>query len=208
MVEVNDLRDLGEPREVGFEVRMVEAGAAVQEDDGRHLAHHGAVGPQLRAFHVEEQSDVANIYTHARITNANGWTSQTRSGLALDRQVEEAVARDRFEDHVAFRLGGGGNVAGAARVVERQFEHLAMRHLLEPHFRARPVERTLDAAQVEANRFLAGFHRSMILTTLRVGVNRPRQIAKLARCSLKVPNSTTPSITLRITRASARFCAP
>ena len=78
MIEIDDLRYLGQPREVGLEVRMVEAGAAVQEDDGRHLAHHGAVGPQLRAFDVEEQSDVANIYAHARISNANGTTSQTQ----------------------------------------------------------------------------------------------------------------------------------
>ena len=78
MVEIDDLRDLGQRREVGFEFRMVEAGAAVQEDDGRHLAHHRAVGPQLRAFHIEEQSDIANIYAHARITNANWRTSQTQ----------------------------------------------------------------------------------------------------------------------------------
>ena len=92
MIEIDDLRYLGQPREVGLEVRMVEAGAAVQEDDRRHLAHHGAVGPQLRAFYVEEQSDVANIYAHVRITNANEATSQTqgregegiRGGSALD----------------------------------------------------------------------------------------------------------------------------
>ncbi len=55
MVEIHDLRGLREPREVGLEVRMVEARAAVQQDNRRHLAHLRAVGPQLRAFNVEEQ---------------------------------------------------------------------------------------------------------------------------------------------------------
>ncbi len=71
MVEIHDLRSLCEPRKVGLEVRMVEAGAAVQQDYRRHLAHLRAVGPQLRAFNIEEQTNVANFYAHARISNAN-----------------------------------------------------------------------------------------------------------------------------------------
>ena len=81
--------------------------------------------------------------------------------------MKDAVTRRRFEYHVAFRLGRTGNIASAARVVERQFEHFAARHLLEAHLRTRPVERTLDASQIEANGF-AIFHLTKILTTLRV----------------------------------------
>jgi hypothetical protein len=44
-VEVDDLRDLGKSREVGLEVRVVEAaGPAVEQDDGGPLAHLAAVG--------------------------------------------------------------------------------------------------------------------------------------------------------------------
>ena len=78
--------------------------------------------------------------------------------------MKDAVKRRRFENHVAFRLGRTGNIASAARIVERKFEHLAARHLLEPYFRARPVERTLDASQIEANRFAIS-HLNKILTT-------------------------------------------
>ena len=80
--------------------------------------------------------------------------------------MEDAVARRCFEHQVAFGLRGPGNVASAARIVERQVEHLAARHLLESHLRPRPVERTLDPSQVEANSF-ARFHLNQILTTSR-----------------------------------------
>src|ERR1017187_7272216 len=108
------------------------------------------------------------------ISNANPRAMQSsekrkRKGrkLPLDAQMEDAVARRGFEHRVALRLCRTGNVASAARIVERQFEHLAARHLLQSHLRARPVERTLDASQVEANRnsLAARFHASMILTT-------------------------------------------
>ena len=87
--------------------------------------------------------------------------------------MEDAVARGRFEYQVAFGFGRTGNVASAARIVERQFEHLAARHLLEPHLRARPVERTLDASQIEANGFAIS-HLNKILTTLRVSESAAR----------------------------------
>ena len=85
MVEIDDLRSLREPREVGLEVRMVEARAAMQQDDRRHLAHLRAVGPQLRAFHIEEQSNVTNLYAHRRISNANGREVQTTFRCADER---------------------------------------------------------------------------------------------------------------------------
>ena len=80
--------------------------------------------------------------------------------------MKDAVAQCRFEHHVALGLRRTRDVASAARIVERQVEHLATRHLLEPHFRARPVERTLYASQIEANCF-ARFHPTKILTTHR-----------------------------------------
>ena len=64
MVEIYDLRDLRQSREVGLEVRMIEAGPAVQQNDGRHLTHRRAVGTQLRAFNIEEQASIANFYAH------------------------------------------------------------------------------------------------------------------------------------------------
>ena len=78
--------------------------------------------------------------------------------------MKDAVVHRRFKHHIAFRLCRTGNVASAARIVECKFEHLAARHLLEPHFGARPVERTLDASQVEAKGFTR-FHPTKILTT-------------------------------------------
>jgi hypothetical protein len=56
---------------------MVEARPAVQQDYRRHLAHLRAIGPQLRAFDIEKQPNVANLYAHRRITNANDRQVQT-----------------------------------------------------------------------------------------------------------------------------------
>ena len=80
--------------------------------------------------------------------------------------MKDAVARRRFEDRITFCFRGARDVASAARIVERQVENLTARHLLEPHLRARPIERTLDASQVEANGFTR-FHPTKILTTPR-----------------------------------------
>src|SRR5215470_11706339 len=71
--------------------------------------------------------------------------------LALDAQVVGAVARRGLEHDISFRLRRAGNIASAARIVQCQFEHLAVRHLLKAHLRACPVERALDASQVEPN---------------------------------------------------------
>jgi hypothetical protein len=55
-VQVDDLRHLGKAREVGLEVRVVEAPrAAVQEDDGRALAHLRAVRHERGALDVEPE---------------------------------------------------------------------------------------------------------------------------------------------------------
>ena len=87
MVEIDDLRDLREPREVGLEVRMVEARPAMQQDHRRHLAHLRAVGPQLRAFDIEEQANIANIYSHRRISNANHSEVQTFAYAPFAREL-------------------------------------------------------------------------------------------------------------------------
>jgi hypothetical protein len=78
--------------------------------------------------------------------------------------MENAVAHSGFEHHVALSFCGAGDVASAARIVECQLEYLAAAHLLEAHFRARPVERTFDAPQIEADGFAARIHACMILT--------------------------------------------
>jgi DNA-binding Lrp family transcriptional regulator len=64
-VEVNDLRDLGEPREVGLEVRVVEtAGPAVQQDDGRPFAHRRALRCELDAVDVEPEARPVDVDVH------------------------------------------------------------------------------------------------------------------------------------------------
>src|ERR1700722_16385846 len=99
--------------------------------------------------------------------------------------MKEAVARGRFEYHVAFRLGRARDIASAARIVERQFEHLATRHILEADLRARPVERTLDPSQIESNG-IARFHPIKFLPQTPP-VNPPREIAKLGAMFLESP---------------------
>ena len=44
---------------------MVTAGAAVEQQQRRHLAHRGAVGPKLWTLDVVEELNVAHLYTHA-----------------------------------------------------------------------------------------------------------------------------------------------
>ena len=46
MIEVHDLRDIRELPVGRLEQRVIEAGAAVQEQQGRPLAHLGAVGDE------------------------------------------------------------------------------------------------------------------------------------------------------------------
>jgi hypothetical protein len=64
-VQVDDLSHLGEPREVGLEVGVVEASrAAVQEDDGRPLAHRRPVGHERGTVDVEPQALSIDLDVH------------------------------------------------------------------------------------------------------------------------------------------------
>src|SRR6267378_8266527 len=53
MIEVDDLSDVGQRRIGGLVDRVVEAGAAMQEQQGRLFPHGGTVGHQLRTFDIE-----------------------------------------------------------------------------------------------------------------------------------------------------------
>src|SRR6266852_5903206 len=64
MVQVNELRDLGQHRKVGLENRMIEARAAMEQDNSGHLAHSRTVGPQPGAFDIEKEPAITNIHTH------------------------------------------------------------------------------------------------------------------------------------------------
>ena len=65
-VQVDDLRHVREPREVGLEVGVVEApGPAVQQHDGGPLAHLRAVGHEREALDVEPQSLPVHVNLHA-----------------------------------------------------------------------------------------------------------------------------------------------
>jgi len=54
LVEVDDLGDVGQLREGRLEARVVVARPAVQQQ-GRLVAHRGAIGHQAGAFDVDEQ---------------------------------------------------------------------------------------------------------------------------------------------------------
>lgn len=53
---------------------------------------------------------------------------------------------------MAFCLGGARQVAGAARIVERELEKIARREVGEDHLGLCPRERAGDADQIEAVR--------------------------------------------------------
>ena len=55
MVEEDDLGDVGQRGERGLVDRVIQARAAVEQEERRLLPHHGAVGHEARAFHVEEE---------------------------------------------------------------------------------------------------------------------------------------------------------
>jgi hypothetical protein len=43
---------------------MVEAGAAVKEDDGRDLAHYRSFGTEFCALNIKEELGFTNLDTH------------------------------------------------------------------------------------------------------------------------------------------------
>lgn len=75
-------------------------------------------------------------------------------GLLFDFQTPEAVGeRSRVDKRVAFGLRRTRYVAGAARIVDEQFQDLPAIHLLEPHLRVGPVERAFQASKIEMHGF-------------------------------------------------------
>jgi hypothetical protein len=68
MIEVDDLSDVGQRRIGGLVDRVVEAGAAMQEQQGRLFPHGGTVGHQLRTFDIEEQPHPVDEYMHGQIS--------------------------------------------------------------------------------------------------------------------------------------------
>ena len=61
---------------------MVEAGAAVQQQQGRLLPHGGTVRHQLRALDVEEQPHPVDEYPHGQIS--------LRTSLVANRRIDPA----------------------------------------------------------------------------------------------------------------------
>jgi hypothetical protein len=51
---------------VGLERRVVETGAAVNQDDRRPLAHRHPVRHQLSAIDIDEQPNIAYRYEHGK----------------------------------------------------------------------------------------------------------------------------------------------
>jgi hypothetical protein len=70
VIEQNELRDIGQRRERVREPRVVEAGAAVQKQQRRPLAHGWTVRDELRADHLEEDPRaVAQRNPHSSATS-------------------------------------------------------------------------------------------------------------------------------------------
>jgi hypothetical protein len=72
MIEVDDLRDIGQGGVGGLVDRMVEAGTAMKQEQGRPLAHGGAFGHKLRALDIEEQPDAVHGHVHVPVSLMNG----------------------------------------------------------------------------------------------------------------------------------------
>ncbi len=76
VVVVDHLCDVGEAAEVRPEARVVEAGAAVKQQQRGLLAQHRTVGHELRALDVEVESDAGfDLDAHASVLEASlvGW---------------------------------------------------------------------------------------------------------------------------------------
>jgi hypothetical protein len=70
-VEVDDLRRLREPREVGLEVGVVEASrAAVQQQHRRPLPHRWAVRYERRPVDVEPEPAAVCLDAHGQVLHA------------------------------------------------------------------------------------------------------------------------------------------
>lgn len=81
---------------------------------------------------------------------------------------------------IAFRLGRAGNITRSAGIVDQQFQGLARRHLFEANLGVRPVERALNAPQVQRENLafslqvLAKLRRVSRWPVSALGASRPR----------------------------------
>jgi hypothetical protein len=64
MIEIDDLRDIGQGRVGGLVDRMVEAGAAVEEQQCRFFPHDRTIWDELRALDIEEQPHPVDEHMH------------------------------------------------------------------------------------------------------------------------------------------------
>jgi hypothetical protein len=70
-IEIDDLRHLRESGEVGLEVGVVEAsGPAVQQHDGRPVAHRRAFGHESGPLDVEPQAAPIDLDLHRSLPRA------------------------------------------------------------------------------------------------------------------------------------------
>jgi len=66
VVEIDDLGGIGQARIGRLADRMVEAGAAMQQQQGRLFPHHGTVRGKLGTLDVEEQTHAVHVHMHGQ----------------------------------------------------------------------------------------------------------------------------------------------
>ncbi len=64
MVEIDDLGDIGQGGVGRLVNRMVEAGAAMKQEERRLFPHRRAVGDEFRALDIEEQPHAVHRHVH------------------------------------------------------------------------------------------------------------------------------------------------
>jgi hypothetical protein len=69
--------------------------------------------------------------------------------LLFDPHPPGGSVASGFRHRVALGLGGARDIADTSRIVQDQLQGRTARHLLEPHLGMGPVERALEAAQIE-----------------------------------------------------------
>jgi hypothetical protein len=82
LVEVDHLGGVGHRGELGLEQGVVDAGPAVQEQQGGALGHRRARRDETRALHVEVQPEVADGHAHAAMMPR---TPHPGAGVDADR---------------------------------------------------------------------------------------------------------------------------
>ena len=84
VVQIDDLRDVGQTGIGGFVDRVVGAGAAVKHQQGRVFPHEGAIRDELSALDVEEQPDSVDEHIHGPASLACGRSIHCPKPLGLE----------------------------------------------------------------------------------------------------------------------------